>query len=304
MALLSLKPVSRAAEPAADGRAALQRLMRGYSIEITGADRAVREACDAELPAGTEVFIAFVPGESTDRVVDAARKVKARGMTPVPHIIARSFVDEAALDRLLGQFASEAGATRALVLAGDRPKPAGPFDSALQLLKTGAFQRRGFQQLYFAAHPEGHPAAAADVMRQAMKDKITHTLQVGLKPALVSQFTLDADTLLGCLASLPDEARTTPFRLGVAGPTSSKTLLKYALYCGVGASWKALGTRVAHMSQLVLQESPDGLLRQVAEHVFGEGSAASANVAGVHLFTFGGVARSVAWSKSFIGSAS
>ncbi len=78
MALLSLKPVSRAAEPAADGRAALQRLMRGYSIEITGADRAVREACDAELPAGTEVFLSSHRCRQSEREQPSLRILRGR----------------------------------------------------------------------------------------------------------------------------------------------------------------------------------------------------------------------------------
>ena len=274
------------------------RLLDQYSIEITGADKAVQEACDSGLAPGTEVFVAFVPGESVTRVVDAARRASRAGLKPVPHGVARSFADRRALDRFLGLLA-EAGASRALVLSGDRPAPDGPFDSALKALQTGLFKTHGYERLYFGVHPEGHPVVDATVMRQAMIDKLAHARSEEIEGALVSQFTLDAAPLLHCLRDLPQEARTAPFRLGVAGPVNSKTLLKYALYCGVGVSLKALGARGATMSQLVLQESPQALLDDLAFDLRGP-DRPLANIEGVHFFTFGGVARTASWTRDLI----
>ncbi len=286
----------------ASPRQAAARLLAGYSIEITGADRAVTETCEADLPSGTEVFIAFVPGESHARVIEAARRVGRLGLTPVPHIVARSFEGPSQLDGLLGRFADDAGVRSALVIAGDRAQPDGPYHSTLQLLETGLFEKRGVTRLSFACHPEGHPKVDAATMREALRAKIAYARSHGLEPRLVSQFALEAPPVLDHLDALRGEAPGVPIRIGIAGPTSKKTLWKYALYCGIGNSLRALGSQGETFGHLLLQDSPEALLGEIAAGLE-RGPGPAPAVQGVHIFTFGGVAKSVAWANQLIAEA-
>lgn len=283
--------------PRSSEAASCLQLCSRPSIEITGAESSLREVIDSDLPAGSEVFIAFVPGESVDRVVEVARRVAKRGLKPTPHVIARSIKDEQALARILDEFA-EVGVDQALVLAGDRPQPEGRYHCALQLVETGRFSRAGFNRLYFALHPEGHPVASPVIMRQAMIEKLAAARADGIEPALVSQFVLDAEPLIKSLADLPPELGRTSVRIGLAGPASSKTLLKYALYCGVGVSLKALGSKGATLGQVVLQESPEPLIRELAATL-----EAPVNplicIDGLHFFTFGSVSKTMTWINDF-----
>ena len=64
--------------------------------------------------------------------------------------------DRAELDLWLKRYAEEGGADQALVLAGGPKSPAGDFDSSMQLLETGEFDRAGFTRLHVAGHPEGN----------------------------------------------------------------------------------------------------------------------------------------------------
>ena len=276
--------------------------MSGYSIEITGADRAVAEACEADLAPGTEVFVAFVPGESPDRAIDAARRVAKKGLAPVPHIVARAFTGPAMLDEVLARFVGEAGVRSALVIAGDRPQPEGPYHASGQLVATGLFEKHGFRRLAFALHPEGHPKVAEPSMRDALAAKLGEARSRGLETRLVSQFALDAKPILARIKRLPQEAPAVPVRIGIAGPTSRKTLWKYALYCGIGNSLKALASHGETFSHLMLNDDPDALVGEVAAGLATAPGPQPA-VEGLHIFTFGGVAKSVAWANQLTADA-
>jgi len=291
-----------AAPTSAEGRAAAGRLLAGYSIEITGADRAVAEIGEVDLPAGTEVFIAFVPGESPARVIHAARQVARRGLTPVPHIVARAMTGPPMLDDVLGRFAGEAGVRSALVIAGDRPHAEGPFHASVELVATGLFEKHGFTQLSFALHPEGHPKVADAVIRDAVSVKLAEARARGIEPRLVSQFALHADPIVERVRILPGEAPGVPVRIGIAGPTSRKTLWKYALYCGIGNSLKALSSHGETFGHLMLNADPDALVGEVAMGLADLPDPKPA-VDGLHIFTFGGVAKSVAWANQLVADA-
>ncbi len=291
-------PARRSSSP----QEAAGRLLAGYSIEITGSDKAVAEACEGDMPAGTEVFIAFVPGESPDRVVEAARRVQAKGLTPVPHIVARAMTDPAMLDRLLGRFANEGGVRSALVLAGDRAQPDGPYHSSLQLVETGLFEKHGISKLSFALHPEGHPKVDAATMREALQAKLAAARERGLDARTVSQFSLEADPILPRLVALRGEAPGTGVRVGIAGPTNPKTLWKYALYCGIGNSLKAMHSHGETFAHLGRHNHPEKVLGEVAL-ALEQSPAPAAPVEGVHIFTFGGVAKSVAWANQLVAEA-
>ena len=295
-AMRGLDPVSAAR------RGAAGRLLAGYSIEITGADRAVAEVCEADLPPGTEVFVAFVPGESPSRVIDAARKVARRGLAPVPHVVARAMTGPAMLDDLLGRFAGEAGVHSALVIAGDRSKADGPYQASAELVASGLFEKHGFRQLSFALHPEGHPKVADAVIRDAVSTKLAEAHARGIEPRLVSQFALHSEPVVERVRILPGEAPGVPVRIGIAGPTSRKTLWKYALYCGLGNSLKALSSHGETFGHMMLNADPDALVGEVAAALEALPEPKPA-VEGLHIFTFGGVAKSVAWANQLVAEA-
>ena len=74
-------------------RQAMQRicdLLAGCSIEVTPAVAAKHPSLGSMLPAGTRVYVAFVPGEDYRDVVRTAARIRADGLVPVPHFPARS----------------------------------------------------------------------------------------------------------------------------------------------------------------------------------------------------------------------
>ena len=67
----------------------------------------------------------------------------------------------AALDAFLARMTGEAGVRRALVIAGDRDRPAGSFRSALEAIDCGVLQRHGIGEIGIAGYPDGHARISA-----------------------------------------------------------------------------------------------------------------------------------------------
>ena len=268
----------------------LAGLLRDYSTEVTPRDLRSIEAAADLLPRGAEVFIAAVPGETPDRMVEAAVRLRRSGLTPVPHVAARNLASLDAADRFIGRLRDEAGVDRALALGGDRDTPAGALHSSQQLVESGVFRTRGFAKLFIACYPEAHPSIPGEVLEQARRAKLRTAADQGLDVTLVSQFCFEAAPIIALAKRLG-----APYRVGVAGPAGRATLIRYGLMCGIGPSLKALRRRQALSRTLVGRETPEDLLAEIA-------AALQANPAlgacGVHIFSFGGLGRSVEWAES------
>jgi hypothetical protein len=76
-------------------------------------------------------------------------------------------------------------------------------------------------------------------------------------------------------------------------------LWKYGLYCGIGNSIGALGTRVDAVANLLARQAPDTLLAELAAAVRRDPTL---GIEGVHIFTFGGVAGAADWANAILAA--
>lgn len=272
----------------------LAALLDDYSVEVTSRDAASVAAAAATMRSGTEVFVANLPREGADVLVAAARTLKLAGLSPVPHIVARNIAGPRELGDMLARLTAEAGVERALVLGGDRDDPAGPFDAALQLIETGAFQRAGIRRIAIGCYPEGHARIPADALAGALRDKLAAAADAGLDVLLVSQFVFDAAPVVAFAEGLRRQGVAAPLRVGVAGPADRAKLIKYALRCGVGASLRVLRERGELARNVLAGETPDEILGAVADAAAARPELA---ITGAHFFTFGNPAGSIGWAE-------
>jgi methylenetetrahydrofolate reductase (NADPH) len=280
-------------------RADLALLLRGYSVEVTARDAAAAEACRDHLAAGTEVYIAFTPRDSHHGVVDAATRLQAAGFVPVPHVAARSVGSFAQLNDFLARLAG-AGVTRALVLGGDADRPAGPYRSSLEALESGLFQQHGMRHIGLACYPEAHRKIDALALDQALEAKLGLARRAGLETWLVSQFCFEAAPIVSFAKRLRARGIGAPLRVGLAGPADLGKLWRYGLYCGIGNSIRALGSRADAVANLLAQRTPDAILVELAA-ALRQGPALG--IEGIHIFTFGGVAGAADWANTIIAKA-
>jgi methylenetetrahydrofolate reductase (NADPH) len=278
---------------------ALAQLLRGYSIEVTTHSRSAVDACRDHLAPGTEVYIAFVPGETHHAVAATAARLRDAGFVPVPHVTARSLASFTQASDFLARLAGEAGVTRALVIAGDLEQPAGPYRSSLELLQTGLFQQHGIRRIGLACYPEAHRRIEAEGLERALLAKLDLVRGAGLEAWLVTQFCFEAAPILQRVRQLRDLGVAAPLRVGLAGPANRRTLWKYALHCGIGNSIRALGTRVDAVANLLARRTPEPVLRELAA---AQGVDPGLGIEGVHIFTFGGVASSAEWANGVLAA--
>ncbi|WEX10397.1 methylenetetrahydrofolate reductase [Chelativorans sp. AA-79] len=281
-------------ERRADRKAALARLLGTYSVEVTARDTRSLEEVMHILPSGTEVFVANLPNESAEVLVKAAARLQGAGLTPVPHIVARNIAGRGDLEHMLAGLSAEAGVDRALVLGGDRDRPAGEFDAALQIIESGLLEKNGIRRIAMACYPEGHPRISDAVLKSALKAKLDAARKAGLDTLLVSQFLFDPQPIVDFASALRKAGIEAPLRVGVAGPADRTKLIKYALRCGVGASLRVLRERGELARNVLSGETPDELLGAVA---LAQMDDPALGISGAHFFTFGDPARSARWAE-------
>jgi methylenetetrahydrofolate reductase (NADPH) len=80
----------------------------------------------------------------------------------------------------------------------------------------------------------------------------------------------------------------TPVQIGVAGPATVATLIKFGLRCGIGNSLRAIRGRTNLVGGLLGESGPEALLHDVAAGLL---TAPDDRITGVHFFPFGGIAR-------------
>jgi methylenetetrahydrofolate reductase (NADPH) len=263
------------------------------SFEITHKEVNKLPELSATLAPGTPLHVTHLPGAAPDALAAAAAEVRRAGLEPVPHLAARNFKSKAEAERLVSALASEAKAQRVFVIGGDSPTPAGPFTSAFDLLETGLIEGHGIQTVGFGGHPEGHPKVSDSALKAALVDKIASAQRRGLSPFVVTQFCFEAEPVLKFVQYLRARGLDVPIRVGITGPARLDALIKFSLRCGVGASIRALTQHSANVARLLTVSGPEPLVKALAC-----GLAPDSNIAGLHFFAVGGVARCAAWANA------
>jgi methylenetetrahydrofolate reductase (NADPH) len=274
----------------------IQDLVRNFSIETTVREAARIVKYGDFVAAGTQFYIAHVPGTSPEETAALAKRLRHEGMEPVPHIVARRIESAAALDQILGRLVGEAGVRQVLVVAGDIEKAEGELDSALQILDSGLLEKHGLRKLGVAGHPEGHRAVDDATLKQALARKNEYARRTGADVYVVTQFTFDAKPIVNWENAMSDVNRL-PYMAGVPGLATIKTLLKYAMDCGVGPSLHAISKHAANLTKLLAVHAPDELIVGLAQH---RTQHPETPLKGIHFFPFGGLKRTAEWVNKVI----
>jgi methylenetetrahydrofolate reductase (NADPH) len=273
---------------AADFAQRCANLIAAPSVEVTQRDPAIDDL-KRFFPAGTSVHLAALPNDDPAKAEAVCGRLRDAGYDPVPHLAVRNFRNIDDLGGHVGRLTRDAGVTQALLIAGDRNPPRGPFASSLEAMTSGILPENGLRRLLVAGYPEGHPVIAAADLERVLKAKVAYGHARQMEIGIVTQFCFEAAPILDWLR----RGHEAPVRIGLAGPASLVLLLKFALRCGVGHSLQALRRQGARLSRLTADEDPDALLLDLAAAV---GDFA---VSGVHFFPFGGVHKTGEWLAAF-----
>lgn len=269
-------------------------LLRTYSLEITARDRAARRAVIRGMPPGSDVFVADLPDQPPDIVVEACAELRRGGLEPVPHLVARNIAGRRELQDTLARLRGEARVAGALLVGGDRTDCAGPFATALDLLQSGCLQESGITRVAFACYPEGHPRIPRATLRSALARKVAEAEEAGFEVLLISQFAFQAEPVIAYTRELRAAGLHTPLRSGVAGPAARRVLLDFGRELGAGPSLGQLEARCkdGHDQE---EETPGTFLQEL---VLAQAREPDLNLAGAHFYPFGSTDRCVTWAEA------
>ena len=272
-------------------------LVRSGSLEM-GADRPKDARAIADLlPAGTPVFVNHLPKHALADTLAGLEAVATAGLEPVPHLAARRVASEAEVAGFLKAAVSRAGVSKLLLLGGDMPKAVGPYGDALALLQSGLIAKAGIREVAFAGYPEGHPTVDADTMIDALDAKIAAARAQGLGVRVITQFSFAPARILDFCVWLHRRAPDVPVQVGIPGPASPASLLRFATICGVGASFRAMTNQGMGAVRLLTHTDPGEQLAMIAAH---QRTNTHTNISGVHMFSFGGVAKTAQWMNGVL----
>jgi methylenetetrahydrofolate reductase (NADPH) len=269
-------------------------ITEGFSVEITAKDvDSLREAAP-KLPAETPVAVTFLPGETLEARLAAAKAVRELGFEPMPHFSARRLQTEEEFTTMVERMVQEAGVKRCFAIAGDPPEPQGPFADTTALISTGLFEANGIKAIGIAGHPEGHPNMTEAECFEVLTNKCNMIHERGMKPLIVTQFGFDPDAFLAWLKAIRERGIDAPVRIGVPGPTSIKMLMKFAARCGVEASASVMSKYGISITKLLGTAGPDKMIE-----AFDRGFNEEHGRVRLHFYPFGGLGKTVEWIDNF-----
>jgi len=275
--------------------AALAGLFADFSLEMTAKDIEQLEAAANIIPANSVVSVTFLPGEAFADRIDAAAAVARLGLRPVPHISARRITSAGELEGFLDRLSERIALEHAFIVAGDLPAPAGPYQDALAVIRSGLLEKYGIRHVGISGYAEGHPAISREKLDQALRDKTAELVARGIESSIMTQFGFDAGPILSWLERIRAEGIAQPVRIGVAGPASIKTLLRFAARCGVGASASVMKKYGLSLTRLVGSAGPDPILADLSAGL-DRGAHGDAKL---HFYPFGGFVKTAEWIAQY-----
>ena len=220
------------------------------------------------LPTLKDVYVTMLPGGDYKETSEQAAKLVKKGFNPIPHFPARSIENEAQLKDFVDRCKNE-GVKQALVIGGSRD-PVGKFDSSIQLLETGYFEK---MKIGIAGHPEGSPDISDSKLEEAMKDKKPYA------DYIVTQWLLDPQLIIDFISK-----QTVPVHVGITGPLKITSLIKFANIVGAKNSINFLKSNFGKALDLLKPKDPNDLIEKIKSHsdYF-------------HIYTFGGLKETNKW---------
>lgn len=276
-----------------------------WSIEVMPRTAAKVADFRALLPAGTRIYIAHIEGTSIDDMVSTAGRLSEDGFVVMPHLPARLIPDRTTLELWIRRYREEAGVREALLLGGGLAQPVGDFDSSIQMIETGLFDRYGFTRLHVAGHPEGnrdidHDGSSARV-DEALLWKQDFSTRTDARMGIATQFAFDAETVTSWAERIQALGVTLPIHVGLAGPAKLQTLIKFAIACGVGPSLKVLQKRAMDPTKLLMPYEPTELAAELAAY---KAQRPDSLIETFHIFPLGGIQTAADWMKAHRSSLS
>lgn len=268
-------------------------LVADFTIETTPGSAAKIPDYRDHLRPGARVAVTFLPGSDFADTVATAARLKQEGFEPMPHFAARSIPSRGALEDYLRALKDSVGVQHVVALAGAVDSPLGPFESSMDILETGLFDRYGIRSIGIAGHPEGSPDISPDKLQEALTWKNAFAARSDANLYIATQFCFEAAPIIAWDKAIREAGNRLPIHIGVPGLATIKTLINHAKACGVGPSMRFLTRQARNVAKLMTVNAPDKLLLDLARY---KALDPDCGIDRVHMYPLGGLRRSAAWT--------
>jgi methylenetetrahydrofolate reductase (NADPH) len=245
------------------------------------------------LPDGATIAITTSPQLGIDTTVERTEQAAAQGYEVVPHVAARYVRDRDHLEEIARRL-TEAGITDIFVPGGDREEPAGPFESAFDLLSALDEMEYSFADVGITGYPEGHEFLDEATLAESMNRKEPYATYI------VTQICYDPDTVLDWIEDIRYRGVDLPVEIGIPGVMKYQRLMNISQKVGVGDSIKFLRKTTGlfgFVRQLVGSRGtykPDELVDGLVPHT----DDTEYDIRGVHIYTFNQTPDTESWRRS------
>ena len=274
----------------ADGdlqRNALVELLRAPRFELIPLRDALERA--HALPPSSATTVTASPSHGIEATIDLCEGLTRLGHDATPHLAAHMFRDRAHLSDVLDRCRG-IGLRSAFVIGGDA-KDRGELHDGVALLRVMAELGHPFTSVGVAGYPEGHPAIPDEQLITALLAKQE------LAASVTTQMTFDGEAIEAWIRRIRAAGVTLPVFIGVTGAVNVRRLARVASRIGVGGSLRYL-RKNRQLLHLLLRRTytADRLLHALRPAL----ADPTADVRGLHVFTFNQVAETVAWQRRLL----
>ena len=269
----------------------VKNFLKTYSIETTPNVYTKYGGFSDFLDKNHDVYITYLPDENSDNVVNTAKKLKEEGYEVIPHLPARTIVNEIELEKYVGELADKSGCSKILIIGGGGNQ-AGNIASTMDVLKSDLLSKFNYKLVGVAGHPEGSPDISNQNLDLAIKEKNNFAKNVDYKMYIATQFFFEAKSLIEWENHLTTLGNKLPIHAGIPGPASIKTLINYARSCGIGNSLRFISKQAFNLTKLATLSTPDKLIHDLANYLHTNQSSKLENI---HFYAFGGMKKTADW---------
>ena len=275
----------------------ISSLLNGFSTEVTPTSASKVNNFQEHLSLGTSVNVTFLAGSNLKDTVQVCKRLNEEGFNPVPHIVARNFENTRALEIFLDLLVSTAYVCEVLVIAGDISRPLGPFSDSLQILDSGLLEKYQIRKVGVAGHPEGSPDISKDKLANAISDKNNWAKNSDMEAYITTQFCFEVPSIITWEKNIRKDGNKLPIHIGIPGPATLNTLIKFATMSGIGPSIRVLTRQTKNLTKLVFTQDPFYIIEGIA---FAKLQDPDCLIEHLHFYPFGGLAKTTAWVKGIL----
>ena len=275
----------------------ISSLLNGFSTEVTPTSASKVNNFQEHLSLGTSVNVTFLAGSNLKDTVQVCKRLNEEGFNPVPHIVARNFENTRALEIFLDLLVSTAYVCEVLVIAGDISRPLGPFSDSLQILNSGLLEKYQIRKVGVAGHPEGSPDISKDKLANAISDKNNWAKNSDMEAYITTQFCFEVPSIITWEKNIRKNGNKLPIHIGIPGPATLNTLIKFATMSGIGPSIRVLTRQTKNLTKLVFTQDPFNIIEGIA---FAKLQDPDCLIEHLHFYPFGGLAKTTAWVKGIL----